>query len=88
MPDIAVQETTTHTQQSAAQESTAEDAHVTSADPLTPENVSRMTTLALAADLEFWARTASVGGHVGLNDLVHVLDVIRDDCAPDAHESP
>ena len=50
----------------------------TSDDPLTPEHVSRLTTLALTSDLEYWARQASVDGHVGLNDLVHVLDLIRE----------
>jgi hypothetical protein len=44
---------------------------------LTPEQASRLAVTAVTADLEFWARTASVDGHVGLNDLTRTLDMIR-----------
>jgi hypothetical protein len=44
---------------------------------LTPEQASRLAATAVTADLEHWARSASVDGRVGLNDLVRVLDVIR-----------
>jgi hypothetical protein len=44
---------------------------------LTPEDASCMAVTAVAADLEYWARTVSVGGRVGLNDLTRVLDGIR-----------
>ena len=44
---------------------------------LTPEQASSLAVTAAAADLEYWARTASVDGRVGLNDLVRALDVIR-----------
>ena len=44
---------------------------------LTPEQASRMAVTAVTADLEFWARTASVDGRVALNDLTRALDVIR-----------
>jgi len=45
---------------------------------LTPEQASRMAVIAAAADLEYWARTASVGGRVGLNDLTRALDMMRE----------
>jgi hypothetical protein len=46
-------------------------------EELTPEQASRMSVTAVAADLEYWARTASVDGRIGLNDLTRTLDVIR-----------
>jgi hypothetical protein len=46
-------------------------------DELTHEYASRLAILAVAADLEYWARNAAVEGYVGLNDLVQILDVIR-----------
>jgi hypothetical protein len=46
-------------------------------EELTPEQASRMAVTAVASDLEFWARTASVDGRVGLNDLTRTLDLIR-----------
>jgi hypothetical protein len=45
---------------------------------LTAEHAGRMTAIAVTADLEYWARTASVDGQVGLNDLTRALDVIRE----------
>jgi hypothetical protein len=50
---------------------------------LTPEQASRMTATAVTADLEYWARNASVDGRVGLNDLTRALDVIREASTPD-----
>jgi hypothetical protein len=47
-------------------------------EELTPEQASRMSVTAVAADLEYWARSASVDGRVGLNDLTRTLDVIRE----------
>jgi hypothetical protein len=44
---------------------------------LTPEQASRMAVTAVTSDLEFWARTVSVDGRVGLNDLTRTLDMIR-----------
>jgi hypothetical protein len=44
---------------------------------LTHEYASRLAITAVAADLEYWARNAAVEGHVGLNDLIQILDVIR-----------
>jgi hypothetical protein len=44
-------------------------------DELSPEQASQMAVTAVTADLEYWARTASVDGRVGLNDLIRVLDV-------------
>ena len=52
-------------------------------DEITPEDASRWAVIAVAADLEFWARTVSVDGRVGLNDLVRALDEIRLSCAPE-----
>jgi hypothetical protein len=46
-------------------------------DELTPESASQMAVTAVAADLEYWARSASVDGRVGLNDLIRTLDLIR-----------
>ena len=36
-----------------------------------------MARARIAADIEYWARTASVDGRIALNDLARVLDVIR-----------
>ena len=46
-------------------------------DELTQEYASRMAVTAVTADLEYWARNASAEGHVGLNDLIQILDLIR-----------
>jgi len=51
---------------------------------LTAEQASRMAVIAIAADLEHWARTVSVDGLVGINDLVRALDVMRHASAPEA----
>jgi hypothetical protein len=53
-------------------------------DELTPEQASRMTVTAVTADLEYWARTASVDGRVGLNDLTRTLDLIREASTPES----
>ena len=55
------------------------DAHA----ELTAEQASRLAVIAVAADLENWARTASVEGLVGINDLVRVLDLMRHASAPE-----
>lgn len=44
---------------------------------MTLEQAGRLAVIAVAADLECWARTASVDGNVGLNDLTRTLDLIR-----------
>jgi hypothetical protein len=54
---------------------------------LTPEQASRLAVTAVAADLEYWARTASVDGRVGLNDLTRTLDLIREASAPEGGRS-
>ena len=46
-------------------------------DELTHEYASRLAVTAVTADLEYWGRNSSVEGHVGLNDLIQILDVIR-----------
>ncbi|GAA1638487.1 hypothetical protein GCM10009744_29900 [Kribbella alba] len=51
-------------------------------DELTPEQAGRMAATAVASDLEYWARTASVDGRVGLNDLTRALDVVREASIP------
>lgn len=51
---------------------------------LTPEQAGRLAVIAVTADLEYWARTTSVDGYVGLNDLARTLDVIRRANAHDA----
>jgi hypothetical protein len=51
---------------------------------LTPEQASRMSVTAVTADLEYWARGASVDGRVGLNDLTRALDVIRQASVPES----
>jgi hypothetical protein len=48
---------------------------------LSPEHASRMAVIAVAADIEHWARTASVDGRISLNDLAQVLDLIRQACS-------
>jgi hypothetical protein len=53
-------------------------------DELTQEFASRLAVTAVTADLEFWARNASVEGYVGLNDLIQILDVIRLASGPDS----
>jgi hypothetical protein len=50
---------------------------------LTLEQASRMAATAVTSDLEYWARTASVDGRVGLNDLIRAIDVIREASTPD-----
>jgi hypothetical protein len=52
-------------------------------DELTPEQASRLAVTAVSADLEYWARTASVQGYVGLNDLIRTIDMIRLASAPE-----
>lgn len=53
-------------------------------DELTVEQASCLAVTAVTADLEYWARTAANGdGRLGLNDLVRILDVIRQDSTPE-----
>ena len=56
---------------------------------LTPELASQMAVVAVTTDVEFWARTVSVEGRVGLNDLTRTLETIRLAAAPGpvAHDS-
>jgi hypothetical protein len=55
-------------------------------DDLTHEYASRLAITAVAADLEYWARNAAVEGHVGVNDLIQILDVIRLATGPILHD--
>jgi hypothetical protein len=56
-------------------------------DELTVEQASRMAVTAVTTDLEYWARSASVDGRVGLNELARVLDVIREASALEPDQS-
>ena len=40
---------------------------VPTAFAMTPEHASRLAVTAVAADLEYWARSASVDGYVGVD---------------------
>jgi hypothetical protein len=42
------------------------------------EEAAAQATVAMAADLEHWARITSADGRVGINDLIQVLDAVRD----------
>jgi hypothetical protein len=53
-------------------------------DELTAEESSRMAVTAVVTDLEHWARTSSNNGHVGVNDLIRVLDMLREASLPAA----
>ena len=44
---------------------------------LTPEHASGLAVTALAADIAYWAHTASVDGRVTVADLARALDAIR-----------
>ena len=41
-----------------------------------PEQTSRWAVTAVTADLEYWARTVSVDGRIGLNDLTRTLEML------------
>ena len=57
----------------------ANDAVAAEAPPDLPlEHASRLAVLAVAADIEYWARAVSTDGYIGLNDLTRTLDIIRD----------
>jgi hypothetical protein len=47
------------------------------APDLTHEHASRVAVLAVAADLEYWARAVSTDGCIGLNDLTRTLLALR-----------
>lgn len=42
------------------------------------ECAGRLAVLALADDLEYWARTVSTDGSIGIDDLTRALDLVRD----------
>jgi len=50
---------------------------------LTAEQASRMAVTAVTTDVEYWARSASVDGRIGLNELTRMLDVIREASVPE-----
>jgi hypothetical protein len=54
---------------------------------LTAEQASRMAVTAVTTDLEYWSRSVSVDGRVGLNELTRILDVIREASAPEPDRS-
>ncbi|RZT25043.1 hypothetical protein EV589_0769 [Mycobacterium sp. BK558] len=41
------------------------------------ECAGRLAVLALADDLEYWARTVATDGSIGIDDLTRVLDLVR-----------
>jgi hypothetical protein len=49
---------------------------------LSVDEASRLAVTATAADLEHWARSVAVHGHVALDDLVDVLDLLREASVP------
>jgi hypothetical protein len=53
-------------------------------DELIQDHASRLAVTAVTADLEYWARNASVGGYVGLNDLIQTLDLLRGASVPES----
>ena len=47
--------------------------------PLTAEFASALAVRAACSDLEYWAvQAATQDGRIGLNDLIQVLDMLRD----------
>ena len=52
------------------------------AQQLSVDEASRLAFTATVADLEDWARSAAVQGHVDLDDLVDVLDILRANSVP------
>jgi hypothetical protein len=55
---------------------------------LSVEEASRLAVTATAADLEDWGRSVAVHGHVDLDDLVGVLDMLRSASLPRHQSSP
>jgi hypothetical protein len=51
---------------------------------LSPEYASRLAVTALVADLEYWARSVAVDGHIAAADLIRTLDLVREAAVPDA----
>jgi hypothetical protein len=49
---------------------------------LTVDEASRLAVTAVAADLEYWARSVADRGRIELDDLIGVLDLLRADSAP------
>jgi hypothetical protein len=54
---------------------------------LTAEQASRLAVIAVTADLEYWASTASVDGRLALTDLVDVLAMVRQASTPEPYWS-
>jgi hypothetical protein len=50
---------------------------------LTTDEASRLAVIAVTADLEYWAGTASVNGQVALNELLRILDMLRQASTPE-----
>jgi hypothetical protein len=49
---------------------------------LTVDEASRLAVTAVAADLEYWARSVADRGTIELDDLIGVLDLLRADSVP------
>ena len=56
-------------------------------EPLSVDEASRLAVTAAADDLQDWALSVAVHGRVGLDDLVDVLDVLREHSIPQDSES-
>jgi hypothetical protein len=52
------------------------------AQQLTVDEASRLAVTATVADLEEWAHSVAVHGQVDLDDLVGILDALREDSIP------
>ncbi|MDT7546523.1 MAG: hypothetical protein QOE99_2633 [Actinomycetota bacterium] len=51
-------------------------------DEISPEEAGRVTVMAVASDLEHWARSAVVGEYVSVRELFRVLDTLRSTSLP------
>jgi hypothetical protein len=54
---------------------------------LSAEEASRLAVTATAADLEDWGRSVAANGHLELNELLVVLDVLRSASLPHQHSA-
>ncbi|MDX6359292.1 MAG: hypothetical protein QOH37_2346 [Nocardioidaceae bacterium] len=55
---------------------------------LSVEEASRLAVTATVADLEDWARSVAIQGHVELDELVGVLGVLRSASVPGHQWAP
>jgi hypothetical protein len=60
---------------------------MTTTQPLSVDEASRLAVAATVADLEYWAHAVAVCGQVNLDELVVCLDVLRATSVPQ-HPAP